>query len=235
VWIDALCVNQGDLEERSEQVKLMRDIYSQTWRVIVWLGEDEANDAITAIRIIEKAADYCYADVNASNEDGEDLDRKLQTEQLDFELPWSEKKRERDFPPLKRDPRVSNGTEWAAVSRLFSNTWFTRIWTVQEVAFAPTVMYVGANEVTWTRVAAAAKWLLAKSYTFVVQDSARYRQAWLIYYLHLIQPPLPLYKLLSFIKSNSTDPRDKIFALLGFMDQESRASPFLQQTTERMS
>jgi len=39
---------------------------------------------------------------------------------------------------------------------------------------------------------------------------------------------MPDYTVLSFIKSNSTDPRDKIFALLEFIDQESRASPFLQ-------
>ncbi|KUJ08711.1 HET-domain-containing protein, partial [Mollisia scopiformis] len=41
VWIDAICVNQEDLNERSQQVQLMREIYSQAWRVVVWLGEDE--------------------------------------------------------------------------------------------------------------------------------------------------------------------------------------------------
>jgi hypothetical protein len=89
-------------------------------------------------------------------------------------------------------------------------------------------MYIGSHEVSWTCVAVAAKWLLAKSYTHVVSDSARYRQAWMIYYLHLIKHPLPLPNLLGFVKSNATDPRDKIFALLGFLDEESRASPYLQ-------
>ncbi|KAF8859326.1 heterokaryon incompatibility, partial [Acephala macrosclerotiorum] len=40
VWIDAICVNQEDLDERSQQVMLMRNIYSPARRVIVWLGED---------------------------------------------------------------------------------------------------------------------------------------------------------------------------------------------------
>ncbi|KAF8847118.1 hypothetical protein BDZ45DRAFT_540435, partial [Acephala macrosclerotiorum] len=39
IWVDALCINQDDNTERSSQVSLMREIYSQASRVIVWLGE----------------------------------------------------------------------------------------------------------------------------------------------------------------------------------------------------
>lgn len=39
VWIDAICVNQDDLVERSSQVLLMPQIYSNATSVIVWLGE----------------------------------------------------------------------------------------------------------------------------------------------------------------------------------------------------
>ncbi|RKU45392.1 hypothetical protein DL546_004382 [Coniochaeta pulveracea] len=39
LWADAICINQRDLEERNEQVALMRDIYSQCRGVIIWLGE----------------------------------------------------------------------------------------------------------------------------------------------------------------------------------------------------
>jgi hypothetical protein len=38
LWIDAICVNQEDLEERSSQVRRMAWIYSKAKRVIVWLG-----------------------------------------------------------------------------------------------------------------------------------------------------------------------------------------------------
>jgi hypothetical protein len=38
LWIDALSINQGDIQERSEQVKLMGDIYQKAMRVVVWLG-----------------------------------------------------------------------------------------------------------------------------------------------------------------------------------------------------
>ncbi|KAH6678701.1 heterokaryon incompatibility protein-domain-containing protein [Halenospora varia] len=38
LWIDAICINQADDEEKSWQVKLMADIYRRAQRVLVWLG-----------------------------------------------------------------------------------------------------------------------------------------------------------------------------------------------------
>ena len=228
VWIDAICVNQSDFMERSQQVKLMKEIYSQAWRVVVWLGEDEEDNAETTIRMIENAADYCYSDSGALLKDVDNLNSILRAFHLDFELPWSKEKQQRRFPGSRYEFDRTNNRDWKAVSKFYRNAWFTRIWIVQEVAFAPAIMYIGTHEVSWICVAAAAKWFLAKSYTYVVDDASRYRQAWLIYYLHLIKPTLPLSRLLGFVKSNATDPRDKVFALLSFLSEESRSSPYLQ-------
>ncbi|ETS79557.1 hypothetical protein PFICI_09410 [Pestalotiopsis fici W106-1] len=41
LWIDALCINQSDLAERSSQVLLMPIIYSNATQAIVWLGHHE--------------------------------------------------------------------------------------------------------------------------------------------------------------------------------------------------
>lgn len=38
LWVDALAIDQGYLEERNHQVQLMRSIYSLAARVLVWLG-----------------------------------------------------------------------------------------------------------------------------------------------------------------------------------------------------
>lgn len=38
LWVDAICINQTDLEEKSWQVQLMHSIYSQAYQVISWLG-----------------------------------------------------------------------------------------------------------------------------------------------------------------------------------------------------
>ncbi|KAL4888924.1 HET-domain-containing protein [Aspergillus ambiguus] len=39
LWIDAISINQDDDSEKSKQIPLMRMIYAQAKRVIVWLGE----------------------------------------------------------------------------------------------------------------------------------------------------------------------------------------------------
>jgi hypothetical protein len=44
IWIDAICINQLDLQERTQQVQLMGKVYEQAATVIVWLGEDPSND-----------------------------------------------------------------------------------------------------------------------------------------------------------------------------------------------
>lgn len=43
LWIDALAINQRDTQERSEQVKLMGDIYQKATRVVIWLGPEDAS------------------------------------------------------------------------------------------------------------------------------------------------------------------------------------------------
>ncbi|KAK4548492.1 hypothetical protein LTR36_009402 [Oleoguttula mirabilis] len=45
LWVDAICINQGDLDERSAQVAFMGDIYATARQCAIWLGElDESGD-----------------------------------------------------------------------------------------------------------------------------------------------------------------------------------------------
>ena len=39
LWVDAVCIDQSNIAERSEQVAMMGDIYRRATRVSVWLGE----------------------------------------------------------------------------------------------------------------------------------------------------------------------------------------------------
>jgi len=41
LWIDAVCVNQQDLTERSQQVVYMRKIFSTVGQVVIWLGREQ--------------------------------------------------------------------------------------------------------------------------------------------------------------------------------------------------
>jgi Heterokaryon incompatibility protein (HET) len=44
LWIDAICINQADNKERTEQVALMSMIYRCATRLVIWLGE-QADDS----------------------------------------------------------------------------------------------------------------------------------------------------------------------------------------------
>jgi hypothetical protein len=52
IWIDAICINQTDNEEKSNQIQSMARIYGIASRVLVWLGKeaDNSHGAIEAIR-----------------------------------------------------------------------------------------------------------------------------------------------------------------------------------------
>ncbi|KAK6600260.1 ankyrin repeat-containing protein [Botrytis cinerea] len=54
MWIDAICIDQNNNEERKQQVQLMARIYSTAHRVIVWLGEEtvEIEGALEHIQLI---------------------------------------------------------------------------------------------------------------------------------------------------------------------------------------
>lgn len=55
IWIDAVCINQENVQERNHQVDQMREVYSSAASVIVWLGEDEA-DVGPAFRALYRSA-----------------------------------------------------------------------------------------------------------------------------------------------------------------------------------
>ncbi|KAH8746879.1 heterokaryon incompatibility protein-domain-containing protein [Hyaloscypha finlandica] len=52
IWVDALCINQEDIQERSSQVRLMGHIYGRASRTIIFLGNIKRNDSIAAFDII---------------------------------------------------------------------------------------------------------------------------------------------------------------------------------------
>jgi hypothetical protein len=56
LWIDAICINQDDQEEKEHQIKAMADIYGNANRVVVWLGE-AADDSDKALEVIRLAGD----------------------------------------------------------------------------------------------------------------------------------------------------------------------------------
>lgn len=58
LWVDAVCINQEDFDERNEQVRMMRDIYSLADRVVIWLGEGNADSDWA----MERFSDHSFRD-----------------------------------------------------------------------------------------------------------------------------------------------------------------------------
>lgn len=54
LWVDAICINQSDIEERAHQVQLMGDVYRQCQRALIWLGgyDPSVDKALSSLQLI---------------------------------------------------------------------------------------------------------------------------------------------------------------------------------------
>jgi hypothetical protein len=68
LWVDALCIDQANLKERGQQVRLMAKIYSKAIHVIVWLGEmaDDSDREFDAIRIMAERSDQALEGIRVA-------------------------------------------------------------------------------------------------------------------------------------------------------------------------
>ncbi|KAF4993703.1 hypothetical protein FGRMN_6280, partial [Fusarium graminum] len=71
IWVDALCINQMDDVEKSNQVKRMADIYASADQVITWMGHP-VTDTHIALAILKLARENEAKIGGFSREDGEE-------------------------------------------------------------------------------------------------------------------------------------------------------------------
>jgi hypothetical protein len=114
LWIDSICINQDDPEEKSKQVQLMRKVYQTAARVTICLGT--APDAYLAPPLIEQLFWQILF-----------LEPAERTNKI--VMLYANEKGKQVTPPLR----------WLAMSKLFHNPWFERAWVVQEVVVASRV------------------------------------------------------------------------------------------------
>jgi hypothetical protein len=197
LWIDAVCINQNDHTEKNHQVSLMSDIYSRADRVVVFLGsEDHCSEVFDYFDAISIAVD------NGS--------------------------------PLP----TSNSSELLlAFRRLLLKPWWLRVWVIQEFALASNDPILGCGR-RWTTASTFITGFDALARDFHFQDPLIERELQDVSAVSILKLMHSRAGLLHWPASknwidlsmlvrisrphDSTDPRDKIFALNGLMMEPFR-------------
>lgn len=118
LWVDALCIDQNNLEERCEQVSLMKAIHTQVSSVEIWLDGLFEN--------VELALEF-FENVASSGPSAGSL-RSYVPMGLFFEKDFDEYL-------LKGDAKESFKT-FKAIQRIMQEPWWGRTWTVQDFILA---------------------------------------------------------------------------------------------------
>ncbi|KAK1637842.1 heterokaryon incompatibility protein-domain-containing protein [Colletotrichum phormii] len=212
MWIDQICINQDDNEEKAQQIPLMSRIYQNAMNTIIWLGESTSNSA-SAIKFLEDV-------------------RLL--------LQFTEKTIGPDeFEGLNLPSEDSE--VWQAIWDLLSRPWFTRLWIIQEVILSFDAWVVCGNHMTtWDVLSLAclhlwtcgiSRWLTEKNpksgdHTAGVQrdlcESVQRLSSMKSSYHSVTMPLFDL--LVESREANCYDNRDKVYGLLGVCDDRDRSA-----------
>lgn len=123
LWIDALCINQDDPQERASQVALMGDIYSQAEYVLAFLSPDRQR--------FDLGVDY--------------IEETARNPDVHFEPSLS--------PHLKlKGFNATDKVLQDSLIGFFAAPWWTRVWTVQEFLLARKVIFQCGNRLIDARV-----------------------------------------------------------------------------------
>jgi len=119
LWIDAIYINQADVNERNHQVAQMQEIYAGAKEVIVWLGPTYSTT--------ELAISFIY-----------DLCEHLQEHEIFF----GDNVDLRYTPAAKFDQALRNVAanlyrqKWRALVEMLLEPWWARVWVIQELTSA---------------------------------------------------------------------------------------------------
>jgi hypothetical protein len=212
LWIDAICINQGDVNERNHQVAQMQEIYSGAQEVIVWLGPADSTIEL-AMSFIRELCEH-LSEHKIFFEDNVDL--------MDYTLASLDHALQKVTTNLYQQ-------KWCAVVEMLLKPWWTRVWVIQELASARrAILQCGKLNLSWAKMALAIEILLSwhPSLTgmkllrdlYLTEERAIIRAA----SISTVRTSFRLKKNVGFEElidlsqlSQCKDPRDKVYALLG--------------------
>ena len=236
LWVDAVCINQSDIEERNQQVALMREIYSRCQRDIAWIDPmigrsfDSSQLARPTLRHeVEKAIkEGMELMQNITAKNSKTLKNLQDTDQTDGYL-------------LQYD------TQERLRAVFDAPTIWKRLWVMQELSLAPRLTLVCEDaELDWDCLSALLKdepyfdafhmymshWLLQKysengtfSFNYPLWEEIFVTVKLIEDQRRLFRQPGHVHSglmdvLTRFREMESTDPRDKIFGLLGLVTED---------------
>lgn len=232
-WIDAICINQQDMLERNQQVKLMATIYQRATVVRAWLGHDEDKDAPTVFKAFEELETCLQIMHNGGDgirhfdEEVGDLHAAFQSIKIgkvsspaevtdSFEtlpIPWS------TTIQLPAGIFHPDEVEKARLERFFRLPYFSRTWVLQEVGLATNaILFWGNSSIEWSVIGLSTMFFKrhCRAHFDKLALSADVER---LYHLYTTFSPFtPLATFLHVINNvrryNATDPRDKVFAML---------------------
>lgn len=207
IWADAICINQSDMDEVANQVGMMGRIYSSAEAVLVWLGEGDAETQAAADDLRTILVDYV-----AATED------QIAQGAFRGSLPYV------DEAP---DGLSRFGVLVARLSRFFSLPWFWRAWVVQEVWLSrKAVFHLGRNIVEWNTIWKAHTWMRIRAFNTPGIQQITLPLVWSTLgtrskaqVLNLASSLGLLDLVLQSLDLKASDPRDKVFALLGLAEE----------------
>ena len=197
LWIDAICINQADTEEKTLQVPLMRSIYRATLKVHVWLGAGgkfDAQAAFTHLKRIVVADELEKETVSFPNQFRKDCAATQSTLQQLVLNPWFTRRWVLQEITLAHEITVHYGYD------KISWNWFAK-----GTSLLPEL---DERHKTQARCASYQPYIVAKK---AIETSLK-RDSWL--------PDL----LLEHIFAKCSDPRDRFFALYGILGRNYSGS-----------
>ncbi|KAF4632697.1 hypothetical protein G7Y89_g5429 [Cudoniella acicularis] len=179
LWVDAICINQADNNEKSTQVPLMKYIYQHAKRVMIWLGPED-NGTETAFRLIRLAAKCAHRELGV-------LSIPFFSRSANWLFYWllgaiyyyfgwepktisheefsAEANKARGFPSMEIQKDID---EWVALAGILKREWFSRCWIKQESAFASVAkIQVGTHVLDWSDLCLAIRFFANKRYAQV--------------------------------------------------------------------
>lgn len=258
IWVDAVCINQNDTEERSYQVALMADIYSGASHIFVWLGDSISEEDVSLISspgALEDGKDEKWLEDNIgqvfkcsefADHESEALAALGMLYILSIDEHWTTKPLFITDQAGRYQVAENYMAAWQATLKLLQLPWWSRVWVVQEVALAKNATIVlGSVSVSWELISefcrsyqkhlppgacchSSATWKMTSD---LWDDIVRMRLTVWSFYSTRAEMAKPLSKpahtafwesLWLLRHKEATDPRDKVYGLLGLLQNRQR-------------